>query len=55
MNPCYIGYGQTEVWCFIVLGVDCTGHARTQGSQSITWWLLAVFDLDESRNDYCGV
>lgn len=23
-------------------------HARTEGCNGFTWWLLAVFDLDES-------
>lgn len=23
-------------------------HARTEGLQRVTWWLLAVLDLDES-------
>lgn len=43
-----MGYGRTEVWGFVIRCLDCTRHARTEGSQWITWWLLAVFDLDES-------
>lgn len=37
--------------------LDCTRHARTEKLQwIITWWLLAVFDLDEiARNDSQGV
>lgn len=49
MNPGYMGYGRTEVCSVSSFRVlDCTMHARTEGLQRVTWWLLAVFDLDES-------
>ena len=43
------GSGQTEVWCFVIFWtLGFTGHAWTQGSQWVNWWLLAIVGLDES-------
>lgn len=48
MNPGYMGHGRTEVWCFVISGVGLYYASADRRMQWITWWLLAVFDLDES-------